>query len=61
MHRRLSAFHQAGFTDGNDLLGVASWKEEAQRSFIRNHLAESALEVETIVAGLGACLLYIVN
>ncbi|KAJ7356877.1 hypothetical protein DFH08DRAFT_802841 [Mycena albidolilacea] len=56
MHRRLSAFQEAGFTDGNDLLGVASWKEEAQRSFIRNHLAESALEVETIVAGLESLL-----
>ncbi|KAJ7823589.1 hypothetical protein B0H14DRAFT_2826106, partial [Mycena olivaceomarginata] len=35
--------------------GCGELKEEAQRSFIRNHLAESALEVEAIVAGLASC------
>ncbi|KAJ7785815.1 hypothetical protein B0H16DRAFT_1488108 [Mycena metata] len=49
------AFERAGVTTGGDLEGMAHWKEDGLRNFIKDqHLGCSALEVEAIFIGISA-------
>ncbi|KAF8213563.1 kinase-like domain-containing protein [Mycena galopus ATCC 62051] len=51
MVHRLAAFHSAGVFDGKDLIGMANWGQGA-RKFVKDHLAQTPLEVEAIRIGL---------
>ncbi|KAJ6501593.1 hypothetical protein C8R47DRAFT_1253238 [Mycena vitilis] len=57
MSHRVAAFEAAGVKERIHLLGIASWKEEGQRRFLKNNgIASTALEVEALVIGLSGLL-----